>query len=438
MRDIVILAIVLVGAAAALRRPWIGVMLWTWISIMNPHRFAWGIAYSAPVAAVAAGATLAGLLFTKDKASPFKGAPVWWLTAFTIWMAISWLAGIDPAGDYVQWNKVMKIYLMTFVALALLHSRYHVMAFAWVTVGSLALLGIKGGIFTIVTGGNSRVWGPPGGFIEGNNEFALAIIVAVPMMYFLYSVHENRWLRLAIISSMVLCVVSALGTHSRGALLAAIAMGAVLWWRSHRKALLAILMLAFVAVYVPTLPDHWWDRMETIKTYEQDGSAMGRINAWHVAWETAKRYPAGGGMSYQHAELFNEFGVYETVVRAAHSIYFQVLGNHGFMGLLLYLGLWISTFRMAGRLRVEGKGNVETEWVHHLGAMVQASLAAFAVGGAFLSLSYFDLPYNLMVMVVCARQWLLNHQAAAVDNSGASHNLRRASRVSRARVSKAH
>ena len=65
MRDVVIMAIVLVGALAALRRPWVGVMLWTWVSLMNPHRMAYGFAYDMPVAAIAAGSTLLGLIFTQ-------------------------------------------------------------------------------------------------------------------------------------------------------------------------------------------------------------------------------------------------------------------------------------------------------------------------------------------------------------------------------------
>ena len=58
MRDLVVVSIVVVGALMALRRPWIGVMLWTWLSIMSPHRYTWGFAYDAPLAAIAAGVTL--------------------------------------------------------------------------------------------------------------------------------------------------------------------------------------------------------------------------------------------------------------------------------------------------------------------------------------------------------------------------------------------
>lgn len=63
MRDLLIVSIVAVMAVMALRRPWVGVMLWTWLSIMNPHRYSWGFAYSAPLAAVAAGVALLGLAF---------------------------------------------------------------------------------------------------------------------------------------------------------------------------------------------------------------------------------------------------------------------------------------------------------------------------------------------------------------------------------------
>ena len=403
MRDILVITIVVAGALAALRRPWLGVMLWTWLSIMNPHRFTWGFAYTAPLAAVAAGSTLVGLLFTSDRQNPFQGRPVYWLALFSVWITINWLYGFDPAADYPIWDKVIKVYFMTFVALALLVDRSRLMVFAWVTIGSMAFLSANGGFNTIVTGGNFRVWGPPGSFIADNNDFALASTIVIPMVYFLFSVTKHKWVRYALLLVMALSIICVLGTHSRGGFLALLAMGMFLWSRSSNKLAIGLLVLLLVSVYIPTLSDYWWDRMESIQQFEQDPSAMGRINAWIVAWETAKAYPFGVGMSYQHPELFQQFGVFETNVRAAHSIYFQILGNHGFVGLFLYLGLWVSTYRSAGWLRKNASEHSETQWAAVLGSMTQVSLVGFAVGGAFLSLSYFDLPYNLMVIVVLAR-----------------------------------
>jgi probable O-glycosylation ligase (exosortase A-associated) len=411
MRDILVITIVVAGALAALRRPWVGVMLWTWLSIMNPHRFTWGFAYTAPLAAVAAGSTLVGLLFTSDRQNPFQGRPVYWLALFSVWITINWLFGIDPEAHYPIWDKVIKIFFMTFVALTLLIDKYRLMAFAWVTIASMAFLAANGGFNTIVTGGSFRVWGPPGSFIADNNDFALATTIVIPMVYFLYSVTKHKWVRNGLLLVMALSIICILGTHSRGGFLALLAMGMFLWSRSSNKLAMGLLVLLLVSVYIPTLPDYWWERMESILQFQEDSSAMGRINAWVVAWETAKAYPFGVGMSYQHAELFQRFGLFETNVRAAHSIYFQVLGNHGFVGLFLYLGLWISTYRTAGWLRKNSSGCSETQWAAILGSMVQVSLVGFAVGGAFLSLSYFDLPYNLMVMVVLARVWVQNRMA---------------------------
>lgn len=406
MRDILLVSIVIPAALAALRRPWIGVMLWTWLSIMNPHRYTYGFAYGAPLAAIAAGCTLLGLVFTREKQTPFQGVPIGFFACLTAWITISWLMGIDVSGDYPQWSKVIKIYLMTFVALSVLSSKAHIMFFACVTAGSLAFLGSKGGVFTLLSGGNYRVWGPPGSFIEDNNHFAVALIMTIPLLYFIQLQLTKRWMRLLTTVVMLLCIASALGSHSRGGLLAIAAMGSLFWWRSKNKITIGVMAIVLVLFALPMMPESWWSRMDTISTYDQDASVIGRFNGWHVAFEVAKHHFFGGGMSYQHQIFFTLYGLYNTDIIAAHSIYFQILGNHGFVGLGIYLLMWFFTYSSAGWLRKNARLVPQASWAADLGAMMQVSLVGYAVGGAFLSLPYFDLPYNIMVMVVLARKWV--------------------------------
>lgn len=406
MRDIVVVALVVLGSVAALRRPWIGIMVWTWISIMNPHRFSWGFAYDAPLAAVAAGSTLLGFVVTRDKESPFKGPPVIWLLLFMLLVTASWLTGLDVDGDYPQWTKVMKIDFMIIVALALLHTKQHVIALAWVAGGSLAILGVKGGLFTIAHGGNYRVWGPPGSFIADNNEFALALVMTIPLLRFLQTQVATGWRRHALTATMVLCAASALGSQSRGALLAISAMAVTMWWRGKSRLAGGLLFLAVGAALIAFMPDSWSDRMSTIKTYEEDRSALGRISAWWTAWGVATTRPLGVGFDAARPELVAIHSPYPDFVHAAHSIYFQVLGNHGFIGLILFLGIFTSTYLLAGRLQRLSRAHPEAKWCESLGAMCQVSLIGYAVGGAFLSLAYFDLPYNIMVMLVVAHRWV--------------------------------
>jgi probable O-glycosylation ligase (exosortase A-associated) len=407
MRDILVVGLVVIGLLATLRRPWVGIMVWTWLSLMNPHRYCFGFAYAAPLAATTAGVTLVALLATKDRESPFKGTPVTAFALFTLWVTISWALGFDPSGDYEQWKKIMKINLMILVALALLRTKEQIFALVWVSALSLAVLGAKGGIFTILGGGSQRVWGPPGSFIEGNNEFALALVMMIPLLRFLQMQLAGRWSRHGMTALMVLCAAAALGSQSRGALLGISAMAVLLWWRGRSRIVGGVVIILAAVSLLSLMPESWDARMGTIGAYEQDGSAMGRISAWWTAWGVAKDNFFGGGFNPGLPEMFLKYSPYglDHKAQAAHSIYFQVLGNHGFVGFMLFVAVWFSTWRSAAWMRKHAAQIPQARWCAELGAMCQVSLVGYLVGGAFLSLAYFDLPYDIVALVVLARAW---------------------------------
>ena len=380
-------------------------MGWTWISIMNPHALSWHMS-SMPVAATMGGATLLGLFITKDRRNFFVTRETAVLMLFMLWMCITFPFSFYPDESYRLWNRVMKIDLMVLVAMVVLYSKKHITILTWVLFGSLGFYGVKGGLFTLMTGGSYRVWGPDGSYIEGNNEVALALVIVIPLIRFLHMTSESKWVKLGLLASMFLCASAALGSQSRGALLAIAAMATVLWWRGDKKFAGIALMGVAGLVLLSFMPESWWERMGTIGAYKEDASAGGRINAWWMAWNLAKANFFGGGFEVSSPELFARYAPDPTDVHAAHSIYFMVLGEHGFVGLFLFLLLWILVWFSAGDLRVRGKKLPQTMWLSHLGSMCQVSLAGYAVGGAFLSLSYYDLPYNVLILVVLGRRWI--------------------------------
>ncbi|NMG56078.1 putative O-glycosylation ligase, exosortase A system-associated, partial [Aromatoleum aromaticum] len=253
--------------------------------------------------------------------------------------------------------------------------------------------------------GEGRVYGPEGTYIEDNNSLAVALIVTVPLLRFLQTTLEKTWQKYAMTGAILICGVAILGSHSRGGFLAISAMLAVLWWRGKNKLATGLIMLTVGAAALSFMPPEWWTRMETIGTHE-DRSAMGRINAWTMAFNIAKDNFFGGGYSIYNPWVYSVYAPDPTYIVSAHSIYFHMLGEHGFGGLLIYLCLWLTTWTTAGWLRKHGRKQTETEWCAQFGSMLQVSLVGFAVGGAFLSLSYFDLPYNLMALAVAARFWV--------------------------------
>lgn len=406
IRDILVTAIVLGVLPYALMHPYAGVLLWTWLSIMNPHKLAWGFAFNAPFAAMAAGVTLIGLLVTKDRVRLPIEPTVVTLIVFVCWTALTTATAIDPASSWVQLSKVLKIQLMTLVALAVLHEPRHLRLFVWVNALSLGFYGVKGGLFTFTTGGGNRVWGPPGGFIEGNNELALALVMAIPLMYYLFLTSPKKWVRYGLVAAMLLSVASVLGTHSRGALLAIGAMAVFLWWRAPNKLVATIPMVVLGLAMLAFMPENWFERMNTIREYQSDSSAMGRINAWWTAYHIANDRILGGGFEIYTPEVYRAYAPDPSVARAAHSIYFQVLGEHGWIGLAVFLAVWLFTWRAAAKVRRSSKGVEKLRDLFILAGMCQVSLVGYFVGGAFLSLAYFDLPYNIMVMLVVAKRLL--------------------------------
>lgn len=392
MRDIFVTLVVLGFLPLALFQPWTGVMLWSWISYMNPHRLAYGFAVDFPFAMLIALFTLTGLFFSKEnKKIPWTRETIV-LMIFIFWMFVTTFFAINETLAWLQFEKVIKIQVMTLATLMIMGSQKRLIYLTWIIVLSLGFYGVKGGIFTITSGGGFHVRGPFGTFIGGNNEIGLALIMIIPLMRFLQLQARQWYIRYGVVVAMLLTIIAILGTQSRGALVGLLAMALFLVLKSRRKFLFLLLILATLPVAYNIMPESWYARMSTIQDYQEDKSAMGRINTWRFAFEEALERPLNGGGFETFAGRID-----------AHSIYFEVLGEHGFVGLALFLGLGLMTWYSGSWIIKRAKDIVELTWARDLASMLQVSMVGYAVSGAFLGLAYFDLYYHLVSMMVLTK-----------------------------------
>ena len=401
MRDFALTVFILGSLPLIVVRPYIGILMFAWIGYMNPHRFTWGFAYSMPFALLVGGATILGFLFTKEKDKiPIDLMMFVWI-AWIVWMNISTVFALNMDTAIGEWDRAMKIQLTSLLALSLMQSEKKLNLLVWVVALSVGFFGIKGGIFVVLTGGNYLVWGPPDTFFEGNNGLAVALLMVMPLFWYLRSQAKAKWVQLALLVAMILIGFSILGSYSRGALLGIVAVCIYLVYKSrHRLILLPVLIVAG-AISVTMLPDKWFERAESIQTYEEDRSAMGRINAWKFGFNLAKARPlTGGGYGAYTPRLFQKYAPIPEDFHDAHSIYFEVLGEQGFVGLLLFLWLGWLAFRKANRIRARTRNVQELQWAFDLVTMVQVCLVGYVVAGAFVGLAYFDLYYHLLAIVV--------------------------------------
>lgn len=405
MRDIFVTLLILGPALFAFSRPWLGVALYTFVSVGVPHQLAWGFASQLPFAQIMAIVVLLSLVFSREpKRFPIAGLTVAML-AFFAWMTVTTLFALEPELSWEKWYLVLKVMLMVFVALVVVRERKHIEWLVGALVLSVGFYGVKGGLWTLMTGGGGRVYGPPGGFISENNSLALAIVMTVPLVYYFYLRVDHRWVKLGLTLMMILCSASALGSFSRGALLAISAMAVMLWWKSKQKVVLLLGLMLLVPLLLAVMPKEWDERMSTIQTYQKDSSAMSRLMAWETMFNIARDRPlVGGGFIVSSGWIYRIYSPYsdsdsDSGSPVAHSIYFGMLGEHGFVGLGIFLIMGWLSLRTADRIINATKLIPDLCWANDLARMIKVSLVGFAVGGAFLSMQYFEMPYFLMVLL---------------------------------------
>lgn len=414
MRDILVFLLIFGSIPFIMRRPYIGVLVWSWIGYMNPHRLAFGFAVDFPFAAVIGVVTVISMIFARDNKWFPKHSTNVVLILFIIWMGISCTQALLPEFAWDSYKRVIKIQMMVFITMMLLQSRERIHQLIWVIAASIGFYGIKGGLFTIVTKGQFMVLGPEGGFFEGNTEIGLVILIILPLFYYLHQTTSNSWIRTGLVIGMVLMAIAAIGTHSRGALVAAAGVLGFFWLKSNTKLATGAIGLALTVALYSFMPSVWHEKMQTIINYQQDPSAMGRINAWWTAYNISNERLFGGGFEFWSPETFLLYAPDPLNVHDAHSIYFEVLGEHGYIGLALYLLYGILAFLTASKVIKQTQNVDYFAWANLLARMIQVSLIAYATGGAFLGLAYADIGYQLVAILVLL-QYLVNQGVPEQD-----------------------
>jgi probable O-glycosylation ligase (exosortase A-associated) len=369
MRDILLTAIFFGVLPFVFSRPYVGIYIWSWMGFMNPHRLTYGFAYEFPFAQIIAIVILVSMLRLKEPVRVPWTRETILLLVFILWMFFTTFFAFNSDGAWEQWDKVWKIQLMLFVTLMLIDTKQKLDWLIWVIVLSLGLYGVKGGIFTIMTGGSFRVMGPAGSFIGGNNEIALALIMTIPLMRYLQLQAKKVWIHQGVTVAMLLTGVAVIGTQSRGALVGMAVMGTFLWLKSRNRLFTLLSILVVVGALAAIMPQEWYDRMATIETFEEDRSALTRINAWWMAFNIAASRITGGGFETFYPWAIRQFAPDPT---------------------------------MGADARRLTRHRSETKWAADLASMIQVSMVGYAASGAFLGLAYFDLYYTLVaIMVIC-------------------------------------
>lgn len=411
MRDIALALLIFGMLPFVLTRPYVGLLVWSWLGYMNPHRLCYGFAVSFPWVQMIAIATLASWLFSKEsKKIPWSAVSVL-LAVFLLWTGLTTFHAMVPDSAWATWQEFAKVLVMVFVTLILVNGRERMHWLVWMIVVSLGFYGVKGGLFTILRGGVNHVLGPPNSFIADNNALALALCMTLPLMRYLQLHSSWKLVRLGLALGMLLTGVAILGTYSRGGLIGLAVVAGALFLKSRRRLTVVLVIVAVGAIAYHFMPPEWTARMGTLQQARETSSGESRIQSWQFSANVAIHHPLlGGGFNvYESAPMWERYGPEDAIPRAVHSIYFRVLGEQAFPGLAIFLALLLVSWRNCSRVRTRTCDVPDMRWAFDMASMLQVSLVAFMAAGAFLPMSYFDLSYQLMALsavlaAFCAQQ----------------------------------
>lgn len=394
MRDLILFAFIAAFIPLSVAVPYVGALLWAWISFMNPHRESWGLAANFPFVMAAAVATLIGWWFSQEKKAVFGERTVLIMFVFLAWTGVTTLTAFDPTWSSSVLIETTKTFVLAVVVIGLINNKSRIQALLWVIAISIGYYSVKGASSFILTGGRAHVVGPEQSMIADNNNLGLAQVMILPIMNYLRVSSRGRLATLLATGLMAATAIAIVGTYSRGALFGLAIVASLLWFRSRQKISIALGILALFIALQSTIPPQWLERMQTIRQYSTDQSFEGRMQAWRVALRVADDRPLVGG-GYSATLLGRVFEKYrdpgsDQPGTAAHSIYFEVLGDHGYVGLALYLLMitvcWLNLVEI-GKL---ARRRLDLRWAEDQARMLQVSIVGFLAGGALLSMAYYD------------------------------------------------
>lgn len=437
MRDLVALGAMFFFVPLAFMNVFSAYLLWGWGGLIALNFYLFGFMSGWQYVFTFAAITLLLLVFRKDAVrQPFKPNRTTVLMLLFVFhgLVCALLAYPGLERNWELWGNVAKTVLFCLLMPMLANDRFRIHAIVVMMALALSFHGVLDGLKFIASGGAHNAQSNPK--FGDNNHLALILLMALPIIYYLQHYAASRLARWGFLGALVLTLLAVMATHSRAGFVGLFVVGVavVLTTRRRWSALTAVVLAAVLLVKVA--PDDWTGRMQTIQLADEDASFMGRVTAWKISSAIAVEHPlAGGGFrALQSPAVFGQFksepglmGFIDTPVLnksfvAAHSIWFEVMGDLGFVGFFLFLALLVNAFLTRRHVWKHVRANgTEQRWAGDLADMLGISLLAFMVTGSTLSAAYFELPYVCMMLLEVLKQHQLRlHNAKLQPASGRS------------------
>lgn len=411
MRDLIYHAAWLFILPITLVSAHLGVSVWIWVALLPPTDLLYGrLGVVLPFNKLVAASAFFALITSQAKKDFYTDKLIMLILAYSVVVTLSYvLCPYDSAFADLQYDKFWKELVLFFLITGVMFSQHRLHQAALVVSVAFGFVMVKEGLIFLLTVGGHKIEAI--GTTGDNNGVAMALLMTIPLLLFCAKYTAEHWVRIAMYVTAAFGAVTVVATYSRGGFIGMLVLGLMLLKGSKYKirALIAVGILALVLYSL--VPEGYLDRIGTISDATSDDSFSIRLLAWKINTLMALDHPFLGNGLYASliwqnwsahlgaatTWLFPSPLVLRTFV--AHSIYFQVLGDTGFTGLILFLLILGTALIKTIQTQRLAKRDPALEWSGDLARALQMSLAVYCVSGAALSLVYFELLYILLAMI---------------------------------------
>lgn len=427
MQGLFILLVWIALVVLGLRAPFVFGLGYIWVDLFTPQFVDPAVIGGIPVSLIMGAGAVGGYLLADRRAPPGAQAAILLALLWAVWITLTTTWAAVPDGAWVRWNFAVKTVLFCAFMPFVFRSRVQIEAAVLVIVLSILAHAIPFGAKTLISGGG---YGRQLGLLSVNmglgesSTLAVDCVAILPLLAWAARhsqllprilpapVAKTRLLPLALLAAAGFAVLTTLGTYARSGLIALAIFAAFYWWGSKRKLLLIIGFCIVGLALFARMGDRYSARMSTIADPRQEQSAATRLAVWGWTYRYALEHPFGGGFGvYRLNQIDYDLGSHQVVerARAFHSIYFQVLGEHGFVGLGIFGALIATFFASLRRLVRRTRTIAELAWMHDLAWAMMVAGVTYFCGSAFIGVAFEPFHYYLFALTAA----LLNHYARA-------------------------
>jgi probable O-glycosylation ligase (exosortase A-associated) len=410
VRDLAFLGFLLALIGLGLRRPFLLVLAYVYVDVVVPQRLTYWLLNAVPVSLIMFLLAFGAWALADDKRDLRISARQALLFVLLVYCGVTTSTADFPIDAAAKWDWVWKALVFAIFLPLTLTTKLRIEALLLFMVLAASSVIVTGGIKTLASGGGYGVLNlmsdQNNGLYEASTLSAVAVAI-IPVVLWLAkygTIFAPDWRVRGYAAALIFaCLLIPIGTQARTGLVCIGVLGVLMLRHTKRRMLYLAMVGVGLAVAIPNLPESYTTRMETIKGYQADSSASTRVAVWTWTLDYVRDNPFGGGFdayrgnelriektattgSEAQAEITNS--VEYDKARAYHSAYFEMLGEQGWPGLILWLAIHVGGLFSMERLRARTKRDDDRAWMSSLaGALLQAHIV-YLVGALFVGIAF--------------------------------------------------